>query len=141
MRYEDYIFSGTANKLEIDNTPNKDMEARCLLFIDNMVRPLEDLFYPYQIVIHSGYRSPKLNRAVGGQMFSQHLMGNAIDFHVEGMDLEQAFTTIQNSSLWYDQLIIEKNSAGNQWLHCSYNTDKQASQQRKQALRIGVKKH
>ena len=37
--------------------------------------------------ITSGYRTAAYNAAVGGSKSSQHLLGRAADFHVEGMDV------------------------------------------------------
>jgi hypothetical protein len=135
MELSKYISSDKAVELGIDNKPVLEIEERCKLFLYNLVEPLEILFHPKEIVFHSGYRCNKLNTALKGKPFSQHLKGNALDFTVHGYSLEYAFRIIKNSSLIFDQLLLE-GKEGHQWLHISYNTDLPASKQRMQALEL-----
>ena len=74
------------------------------------------------IVINSGYRSPQLNRKVGGAPTSNHLTGCAADIRTNGMEqaicyaatlIDYAKETQQD----YDELLIEKNRYGAIWLH------------------------
>lgn len=64
------------------------------------------------VIIHSGFRSKALNDAVGSQDHSQHMIGEAFDFHVEGFLgthelLMQALTKIEASRIEFHQLLIE----------------------------------
>ena len=131
---EEYYHSDTADKKGINNIPDDETATRCILFLKYGVEALEALFYK-KLTIHSGYRCQELNQVLKGKEHSQHLLGNAIDFHIEGQSLSDTYRIIKHSSLWYDQLIIEGHGE-HQWIHYSYNTDKTASQQRKQALEI-----
>jgi hypothetical protein len=74
------------------------------------------------IVINSGYRSPQLNKKIGGVPTSNHLTGCAADIRVENMEqliryaailLEYADETNQQ----FDELLIERNRYGAIWLH------------------------
>jgi len=65
--------------------------------------------------ITSGVRYEALNKKVGGVANSDHVKLLAVDFVPIKMTLKKAFDKIQNSSLDYKQLILEKNS----WIHIS----------------------
>ena len=72
------VYSRTATRLDIDNTPTQEHK-------DNMIKVAEEVFEPLRsyvggpIKINSFYRSPKLNKAIGGSSKSQHCHGQAID--------------------------------------------------------------
>lgn len=59
------------------------------------------------ITITSGYRNPRVNRAVGGVPTSAHALGHAADFTVAGLTPMAAAGLIRDSALGFDQLILE----------------------------------
>ncbi len=74
------------------------------------------------IRINSGYRSPQLNKKVGGVASSNHVTGCAVDIkvlnteqliHYANILLDYADESNQN----FDELLIEKNRYGAIWLH------------------------
>jgi hypothetical protein len=74
------------------------------------------------IVINSGYRSPELNKKVGGSPTSNHLTGCAVDIRVAGIEQAIRYAVIlmdyaDETKQDYDEIIIEKNSRGAIWLH------------------------
>jgi hypothetical protein len=81
------------------------------------------------IRVNSGYRSPAVNKRIGGALTSQHSLGEAIDLDLHDRDL---FEWIIDNVV-FDQLIYE---AGNDteaaWFHISYREGKN----RKQVLRM-----
>ena len=74
------------------------------------------------IIINSGYRSPQLNRKIGGAANSNHLTGCAVDIRVENMEQLIRYAAIlldisNDTKQDFDELLIEKNRHGAIWLH------------------------
>ena len=59
------------------------------------------------IIVTSGYRNEKLNRAVGGSPTSFHRLGLAADIHPKSGNILDLAKTIINSGVDYDQVILE----------------------------------
>ncbi len=74
------------------------------------------------IIINSGYRSPAVNKAVGGVATSNHLTGCAADIRVSGIEQLIRYATIlldisDESQEDFDELLIERSPKGSYWLH------------------------
>tara|TARA_S200002703_G_scaffold129559_2_gene116635 strand:+ start:46 stop:504 length:459 start_codon:yes stop_codon:yes gene_type:complete len=115
------VYSRTAIRLDIENTPTKE-------HLTNMVELAENIFEPLRayvggpIKINSFYRSPELNKAIGGSTKSQHCHGQAID-------LDDTFGRATNAEMFefiknnldFDQIIWEFGDDDNpDWVHVSY---------------------
>ena len=81
----------------IDNTPTPDATANLGELVDAVLDPLREK-YGRPIHVSSGYRCPRLNRAVGGSATSQHVKGEAADkvwrelFEYIGENLDKRLT-------------------------------------------------
>lgn len=110
--------SATADKLGITNTPTKEIEENLTKLIDYILDPLRRA-WGKPIMVNSGYRCPKLNRAVGGATTSQHLTGQAADISTGSKEQnKKLFQLIQNLKLPFDQVIDESKFT---WVHVSYS--------------------
>ena len=79
------------------------------------------------LIINSGYRSPAVNKAVGGAPTSNHLTGCAVDIRVAGLEQLLRYAVIlldiilldisDESKEDFDELLLERNKAGRYWLH------------------------
>ena len=75
----------------------------------------------YPIIINSGFRSPEVNKAVGGVSTSNHLTGCAADIRCIGMEQALRYACIlldiaDESQEDFDELLIEQ-SAKSLWIH------------------------
>ena len=111
--------SATAKRKGIDNTPDAKTKAALSALVANVLDPLREK-YGKQIVVSSGYRCPKLNKAVGGVARSQHTKGEAADIRCVSdsrAENKRLFDLIVASGLPFDQLIDEYNY---DWVHVSF---------------------
>ena len=74
------------------------------------------------IIITSGYRSPEVNRCVGGAYSSNHLTGCAVDIRCTGVEQAIRYAAIlldmaDDRQEDFDELLIERNRKGHYWVH------------------------
>jgi hypothetical protein len=110
----------------ISNKMNDVQIVSATLLCTKVFEPLR-LYLNRAITISSGYRSPALNRAVGGSATSQHKKAEAMDINIGA----KGFHYIKDN-LDFDQLIWEFGTDHEpQWIHVSYKK----SGNRKQVLK------
>lgn len=104
---------------KLPNTPS-DVEINNLkLLVANVLQPLRDMFGE-SIHVNSGYRSPAVNKAIGGAPTSQHCTGQAAD--LDCSDNAKLFHLIADF-FDFDQLIWEGgNNTQPSWVHVSYKS-------------------
>lgn len=75
-------------------------------------------FFNSPIIVHVAYRPEAYNKLIGGAEHSAHLLGKAVDFHVQGLDCESARQNILNNGL-LDKLNLRMEDNGEKatWLH------------------------
>ena len=115
------VYSRTAQRLDIDNTPTLEHKENMIKLAENVFEPLRS-YANGPIKINSFYRSPELNKAIGGSSKSQHCQGQAID-------LDDTFGRATNAEMYefvkkhldFDQMIWEFGDEENpNWVHVSY---------------------
>ena len=114
---EELTQSSTALRLQINNRPPLEVVAcltRCAMGLER-VRAL--LNAPMHI--DSGYRSPALNKAVGGAWNSAHMSGFAADFICPDFGSPKAIAqAIAASGIPFDQVICEGT-----WVHIAFSPE------------------
>ena len=121
ISYKEGVYSTTATRRGIDNTPNNEQ-------LDNMELVADEVFEPVRewvdgpIKINSFFRCPELNTAIGGSSKSQHCKGQAVD-------IDDTFGKVTNAEMYhfikenldFDQIIWEFGDDDNpDWVHVSY---------------------
>ena len=121
ISYKEGVYSITATRKGIDNTPNDEQLANMELVAKEVFEPLRE-WVGGPIKINSFFRSPELNKSIGGSSKSQHCHGQAID-------IDDTFHKATNAEMYhyikenleFDQMIWEFGNDDNpDWVHVSY---------------------
>ena len=121
------IQSQTAIQKKIDNNPGGDQILNLIDLCENILQPLRDALGT--IHISSGFRSQRLNVAIGGSTSSQHcaLKGAAADIDM-GKKNREIFDWIKVNTD-FDQMIWEFGTDEcPSWVHISYREGKNRNQ-------------
>lgn len=105
----------TVSTAQENNLPDWDDINRLLELCRWILDPVREM-YGKPIVVTSGFRSPSLNRLVGGVPTSQHMQGLAADLLC--YDSKALFDFIAESDLPFDQLIYYQKR---KFVHVSYS--------------------
>lgn len=111
----EFTASSTATRLGLNNDPPMTLMPNLQRTAQGMEQ-IRTLLGGMPIHVDSGYRSIKVNAAVGGSYKSDHLIGFACDFVCP--DFGSPFRiaqTIVASDIQFDQLIMEGH-----WVHVSF---------------------
>ncbi len=116
----EFVSSQTAIRRGIKNIPTECDVARMRDLCEFVLEPVRAKFGP--VVISSGFRCHKLNKAIGGAPSSQHTTGEAADIEVPGVPNDVIARWIA-AKLDFDQVIREFPVPGDPmsgWVHVSY---------------------
>lgn len=100
--------------VRLDNTPGPKVTESLRVLATDILQPLRDAV-GVPVNVTSAYRSPAVNKAVGGAKTSQHVLGEAADIVVAGMSPREVCEEIIRQDLPFDQLIQEFG----RWTHVS----------------------
>ena len=121
----EFTKSQTAVRQGISNEPTEEHLENLKALVENILQPIREA-RGQPIRITSGYRSPRLNAAIGGSSKSQHSKGEAADFEITGLDNFVLAEWIRDQIPEFDQLILEFYTDGDEnsgWIHCSYSRE------------------
>lgn len=116
----EFLKSQAAARRGIDNIPTELAVANMRELCQFVLEPIRAKFGT--VVISSGFRSPRLNKAIGGAPTSQHMTGEAADIEVPGVPNDVIARWIV-AKLDFDQVIREFSVPGDPmsgWVHVSY---------------------
>lgn len=116
---EELTASPTAKRKGISNKPTVDIVVALQRLVTNVLDPLRES-WGAPIIVTSGYRSVKLNTAVGGARGSQHTYGQAADIRTlsdRPADNKRLRDLLIELGLPFDQLIDEYDC---DWIHVSH---------------------
>jgi len=140
----------------LDNTPSHAAVMNLKNLCENW---LEELRYTYNslyclkpgedyetsknvkpLIINSGYRSPDVNRAVGGVNSSNHLTGCAVDIRCAGVEQAIRYAAIlldaaDDRQEDFDELLIERNRKDHYWVHFAVRPPKEGNRRRVMIIR------
>lgn len=130
------IYSDTAKKKKIDNTPSQKIRNR-LVEVVSLLNTIQDA-WGSTIYVSSGYRCDKLNKAVGGSSTSAHKSGWAADIVPSKGTPRSLYIFIAefliDNNIPFDQLILEYDK----WVHVGLKNG--SGNQRKSMFAIGCEK-
>ena len=120
FKFEELIYSSTAEHYKINNYPSPAEIDNLRALCENILQPVRDK-WGEPIFINSGYRSPILNRKVGGVPTSYHITGNAVDITTRDVKKNKELFNmivemIKNKEIVVGELIDESKYS---WLHIS----------------------
>ena len=121
ITYNEACHSFTAKRLGISNIPSEYQMWNMVVLATEVFEPLRK-WVGGPIKINSFFRSPDLNKTIGGSSKSQHCEGRAIDLDdVYGHKTNAEMFDYISKNLDYDQLIWEFGDDKNpDWVHVSY---------------------
>lgn len=113
----EFIVSQEATRRGIYNEPSSSVIDNLRWTAENMELVWLTLGKPVLIVSGGGYRSARLNEAIGGSRNSDHLYGLAVDFIAPRYGSPHAICyALKDSAVRFNELILEFD----QWVHISF---------------------
>jgi len=106
--------------------PPQEIIENLKFLCENLLEKLRVINGNRALHISSGYRCPRLNKAIGGVKNSQHLQGQAADVDFGSKEANEIFfDRIKNSDTVFDQLLNEFNFS---WVHISLKKENNRQQ-------------
>ena len=118
FKESEFLYSSTASKYKIDNTPNDEEKKH----IEELIAFLDKLREAWgsALIVSSGFRCEELNQKVGGVKTSSHKTGYAADLIPANNKKKEFFEFFKEyvKDKSFDELLLEK-SGKSIWVHFS----------------------
>ncbi len=122
--FGELIRSETAERKGIDNTPPDNLIPKLRHLSTAILEPVR-LHFGNPFRPNSGYRSPDLNKEIGGASKSQHCKAEAVDIEIPGVSNYDLAVWIKDN-LEFDKVILECYRPGEPssgWVHVSLKNE------------------
>lgn len=116
--------SPTAKRLSIDNKPGQVITENLNRLIKEVLQPIRDA-WGQPIIVTSGYRCERLNKAIGGAIRSDHVYGCAADIKTvsdtrdDNKKLFDLIIKLKDEGVIKTRQIIDEYNLD--WIHLSIN--------------------
>lgn len=118
---EQLTISSVAKKKKLSNVPSEPSIENLSRLAKTILDPAHEHFGT-GVIIRSGFRAPRVNESVGGALNSQHCVGEAVDFEVNGVPNVVLANWVIEKCM-YDQCILEfynpQEGPNSGWVHAS----------------------
>lgn len=133
FKLSELIYSATAKKYGIDNTPNEEEKAH----LEELIEFLDGIRVAWgsALLVSSGFRCEELNTKVGGAKTSAHRVGYGVDLIPANNKKGKLFEFMKEylKDKDFDELILESNAQGSVWCHFAL---KSASGKQRRKIKI-----
>jgi hypothetical protein len=131
ITYDEGCFSNTAVARGINNHPNAEQLVNMKLVAENCFEPAREHFKT-PLKINSFFRSPALNKAIGGSITSQHTATNGAAIDINGLKIKNKdLGEWLMKNVMFCQIIFEfydNTKKDYQWIHISYDKNNNKKQ-------------
>lgn len=120
----EFVRSDTAKSMGWQNNPPPEAVRKLHILCLRVLEPIRQRIN-CPIVVTSGYRSLRLNQAIGGSPTSSHVEGCAADIYAACMDAADLKDLILRTLPEFDQLYLHRK---NNFVHVSYRVGNNRNQ-------------
>lgn len=120
----EFVRSQTADAMGISNVPPPEAVRRLHMLCLRVLEPVRQ-HINCPLIVTSGYRSPRLNQAIGGSPTSSHIDGQAVDIYAACLDAPELKDVILRIVPEFDQLYLHRK---NNFVHVSYRVGNNRNQ-------------
>ncbi|STQ89297.1 YcbK family protein [Iodobacter fluviatilis] len=116
----EFTASATADRLNIDNSLPATLQDNATHTCEQLEK-IRAILGNNPLIITSGWRTPALNKVVGGSASSDHATARAVDIRCPKFGTARTIArTLAASDIEFDQLILESPTLPSAWVHIGF---------------------